>query len=744
MPKNSTHEHTGTASEIRFKRKRVDQSHPTASKPINSSRNGQYTTDTDELASPANPKRPKLDSTFSQSVPIQATAMYSFKSNKVNRNSGRVAPSGDVIDLTGASPPRLLKVTRQPVISLPTKADTKIIKITNLRRTKPNVQAYYDQTLQKLEHALSLILANEQLAYSNEDLYKSVENICRQGRAAGLYRRLKQILEEHANKVVKERLLDEVTPESTDAQVLVYILREWQVWKTRSSYVRDIFYYLERTYLLEQSTKFEDASKDIFNKQILSHEKLQSRALDGVCDLIASARQGETLDRNTLKDAVRMFADLGLYSTTLEPKILDRSQTYFDEWATKHSSEDFLAEYITSLLALLSTEAERCDAIGLTTFTKTSLTESMELLIINGQSDYLSTKSELWMLLDENKTTYLEQLYSLLGRCNKCELLIKPFETWITDRGTKIVFCNGSEEGTMVVRLLALKRQIDALWIESFHRNKEFAQHLRSAFHTFMNLSKKSEANYGTGNTKQGEMIAKYVNMILEGGSKTIPSSLLKVSTAEATAEEDDNETQDEVQVINEQLDQVLDLFRFLDGKAVFEAFYKKDLARRLLLNRSASADAELSMITRLKNECGAGFTQNIETMFKDMELSKEEMGEYISRQDNANIKSKVDLNVHVLSSAAWPSYPDINFNVPVEVRDALSRFETSYRGAHQSRKLFWKYGSHHSTLTARFPLGTKELVVSAFQAAVLLMFNKAGDKPVAYDAIQAQTGLRK
>jgi cullin 4 len=37
-------------------------------------------------------------------------------------------------------------------------------------------------------------------------------------------------------------------------------------------------------------------------------------------------------------------------------------------------------------------------------------------------------------------------------------------------------------------------------------------------------------------------------------------------------------------------------------GKAVFEAFYKKDLAKRLLMNRSASADAEKSMLDRLKN----------------------------------------------------------------------------------------------------------------------------------------------
>jgi hypothetical protein len=55
----------------------------------------------------------------------------------------------------------------------------------------------------------------------------------------------------------------------------------------------------------------------------------------------------------------------------------------------------------------------------------------------------------------------------------------------------------------------------------------------------------------------------------------------------------------------------------FLQGKDVFEAFYKKDLAKRLLLGRSASMDAEKLMITKLKATCGGNFTANIEGMFR-------------------------------------------------------------------------------------------------------------------------------
>lgn len=42
-------------------------------------------------------------------------------------------------------------------------------------------------------------------------------------------------------------------------------------------------------------------------------------------------------------------------------------------------------------------------------------------------------------------------------------------------------------------------------------------------------------------------------------------------------------------------------IFRFINGKDVFEAFYKNYLAKRLLVGKSASYDAEKSMLSKLK-----------------------------------------------------------------------------------------------------------------------------------------------
>lgn len=69
-------------------------------------------------------------------------------------------------------------------------------------------------------------------------------------------------------------------------------------------------------------------------------------------------------------------------------------------------------------------------------------------------------------------------------------------------------------------------------------------------------------------------------------------------------------------------LDKAMMLFRYLEEKDVFERYYKQHLAKRLLLNKSASDDAEKNMISRLKTECGCQFTCKLEGMFKDISVS--------------------------------------------------------------------------------------------------------------------------
>lgn len=127
------------------------------------------------------------------------------------------------------------------------------------------------------------------------------------------------------------------------------------------------------------------------------------------------------------------------------------------------------------------------------------------------------------------------------------------------------------------------------------------------------------------------------------------------------------------------------------------------------------------------------------------MDLAREEMASYHSVLSEKGVKPSLDLSASVLSSAAWPTYPDPPVNIPASVSKAMYDFESHYKTKYQGRKLTWKHALSHCQLRARFPKGNKEIVVSGFQAIVLLLFNTVDDgSAISYQDIQGSTGLSK
>jgi cullin-4 len=322
---------------------------------------------------------------------------------------------------------------------------------------------------------------------------------------------------------------------------------------------------------------------------------------------------------------VNMLHEMQVYTRHFEPRLMEISQEYVVKWADAESSEKSLPEYVRGARALMDREMERVDLFSLPNTTKRELLTLLEDHLISKKEPRLINQDELADLLEENAVKDLELLYTLLERRKLGANLRPGFTKWIEDEGTAIVF-NEKEQDNMVIHLLSLKRQLDSLWKTAFHRDEGLGHGLRESFDKFMNKTKKTSASWGTDNSKTGEMIAKYVDMLLRGGAKAIPTQLSRKAEKPAAVEaEEDNEDAvfDEDTEVNNQLDQVLDLFRFLHGKAVFEAFYKKDLARRLLMGRSASADAERSMLSRLKiGKClSSGVGDNITDLLQNAVL---------------------------------------------------------------------------------------------------------------------------
>jgi cullin-4 len=128
--------------------------------------------------------------------------------------------------------------------------------------------------------------------------------------------------------------------------------------------------------------------------------------------------------------------------------------------------------------------------------------------------------------------------------------------------------------------------------------------------------------------------------------------------------------------------------------------------------------------------------------MFKDQEIARDEMIAYKQSLSNTS-KTTMDLQVSVLSAAAWPTYPDVNVKLPSEVAKHLEKYDRHYKHKHTGRRLSWKHALAHSVVKAYFRKGPKELLVSAFQAIVLVLFNDVTEGGnLSYKDIQESTGL--
>lgn len=373
---------------------------------------------------------------------------------------------------------------------------------------------------------------------------------------------------------------------------------------------------MDRSYLLHSSLhpSIEELAIDLFRHQIVLGAVLDTAILKDACLLLERDRNNASRPGNSILfgEAVNMFHALSVYSKAFEPVLLGESQTFFREWAATNTKTEKLAQYVKNCHALMLREKIRGVHFDLETSTMRGLNEQMYEYLVKDKLPYLLERDSVCELMGSSDFETLQELFKLIQAKGHGECLRPVFDEYINAQGSKIVF-DHEREDEMVFRLLRFKKKLDKMWAYSFDNHEGLGHTLREAFETFINKSEKSDATWGTDNSKPGEMIAKYVDIVLKGGIKSRTTAGEPKKDTLGWSEDQDNfkspeicmEGVDDVPLdeearINQQLDQVLDLFRFVHGKAVFEAFYKKDFARRLLLDKSASADAEKSMLTRL------------------------------------------------------------------------------------------------------------------------------------------------
>ncbi|PWY99342.1 Cullin-domain-containing protein [Testicularia cyperi] len=630
-----------------------------------------------------------------------------------------------------------VKLTRVEVASLDT------------QRSQPSPDYLYRSTA-LLVRSVRLILSGDATAQSKslsplQTLYETTHNLVQYSSAQAiddLYDTLKLEIERAAGMHASALRAAGSSEASVESHItwLARLQSTWSAWCDNVTLVRNLLLPLDRQlgstgggnviardeYGDNSDVRLPiwDLALDIFGHRILRDDELCSMILERIATAVNADRRSALQYRATHASLAEMFVALRA-EAVLDEALQKATAAFYREESSQSFANMTPGDYILYADGRVSQETERSEWCLLTAEgRKANVSAALEQLVAVHAPKLLAGLAEL---IDTQRLDELTKLYTLTKSVGRLTDVRKGFADHIKSRGEAIV-SDRAKDDDMIERLLAFKASIDTIVQHAFQRDIDLVHAQRDSFEVFINRRE----------NKPAELIAKFLDAKLRSGNKTM------------TDEE-----------LEHNLDEALILFRFTHAKDMFEEFYKRYFAKRLLLNRSASSDAERSMLLKLKEECGPEFTAKLETMIKDVDVSKDLMDEYerfvakkakeqleasggANREPFVSPSEPIDLSVSVLTQAQWPTYPQLEVVLPNELSTAAEQFTDFYQTRNSGRRLHWQHSLGTVSIQAHFPkAGSKELHVSTFQAIVLMLFNRleTGER-LSYRDVRTETAL--
>jgi len=190
---------------------------------------------------------------------------------------------------------------------------------------------------------------------------------------------------------------------------------------------------------------------------------------------------------------------------------------------------------------------------------------------------------------------------------------------------------------------------------------------------------------------------------------------------------------------VEEYLEKTVQLFSYLNDKDLFAEIYRNQLSKRLLNQRSASDDMERLMIGKLKLKCGAQFTAKMEGMLNDLSIGVDHSTSFTQYCESCEQKSsigKVEFVVQILTTGYWPSFKQVDCNLPKVMQQCTAIFQAYYDGSTTHRRLQWVNSLGNANVKGVFNKKSYDLQVVTLQAVVLLAFNEFESTPQPFPVI--------
>lgn len=521
-----------------------------------------------------------------------------------------------------------------------------------------------------------------------------------------------------------------------DEALLAFYIREWQRYTAAAKYIHHLFRYLNRHWVKREMDEGKKSTYDTYTLHLVRWRdvlftQVSSKVMDAVLKLVEKQRNGETIECNQIKQVVESFVSLGLdegdfskttldvYRFHFERPFLEATKVYYQNESKQFVAENSVVEYMKKAEARLDEEEERVK-IYLHADIAIPLKKACNQVLIADHSNIL--RDEFQVLLDNDREEDMARMYSLLSRIpDGLDPLRTRFETHVRNAGLAAVAkvaldADKLEPKIYVDALLEIHTQYQGLVKRAFNDEPEFTRSLDNACREFVNRNDVCKS----GSNKSPELLAKYTDILLRKSSTGVEDTELENT-----------------------LVQIMTVFKYIEDKDVFQKFYSRMLARRLVHSSSSSDDAETSMISKLKEACGFEYTNKLQRMFQDMQISKDLNAGFKEHVQTLGTKG-LDSSYSILGTGFWPlQAPGTNFNPPEEIAGDCERFSRFYKNKHEGRKLTWLWQLCKGEVKANYVKNAKmpyTFQVSIYQMAILLLFNEKDENT--YEDIASTTQL--